>query len=104
MGVGGSIGAGGATIGGGGMLRMYDILYTLSQFINNCLPCHICFCFSVGIGVQPVIRRQSFFSPDLHYCSFRFVNPFTLKIYKKKQEKLCSVKKETTRYIFLFFC
>ena len=26
MGVGGSIGAGGATIGGGGMLRMYDIL------------------------------------------------------------------------------
>lgn len=61
MGVGGSIGAGGATIGGGGMLRMYDILYTLSQFINNCLPCHICFCFSVGIGVQPVIRRQSLF-------------------------------------------
>ena len=61
MGVGGSTGAGGATIGGGGMLRMYDILYTLSQFINNCLPCHICFCFSVGIGVQPVIRRQSLF-------------------------------------------
>lgn len=69
MGVGGSIGAGGATIGGGGMLRMYDILYTLSQFINNCLPCHICFCFSVGIGVQPVIRRQFFpmISTTVHF-------------------------------------
>lgn len=69
MGVGGSIGAGGATIGGGGMLRMYDILYTLSQFINNCLPCRICFCFSVGIGVQPVIRRQFFpmISTTVHF-------------------------------------